>query len=107
MGFYVQEDSFSFYLCNAVCFSYYDHLVYVFGDTSATTSYSWTEDTWYEVRAVIDYEQLLMDVWIDTVQIINDLRAVPQNTSKTFVLCTELYSDCITLYDNVNISGTP
>jgi hypothetical protein len=106
VGFYVQPDSYSCYIYNAVCFSRADHIVYVAGETAVATGYSWTEDTWYKVRVDIDYDQLLLNAWIDTVQIMNNLNAASKNTSKNFVLCTELNTDCVAVYDDISISRT-
>jgi hypothetical protein len=55
------------------------------------------------VKAVLNYDALLMDVWIDDQQIVFDLPAVPSGWTDTFALATEHGAGGIVYYDDVII----
>jgi hypothetical protein len=62
---------------NGVMFEYADGLIYVHGAVEDSTGQAWLYDTWYSVKVSLDYVGLLMNVWVDGVQVVFDLPAVP------------------------------
>ncbi len=88
---------------NGVMFEYADGLIYVHGAVEDSTGQVWLYDTWYSVKVSLDYVGLLMNVWIDGVQVVFDLPAVPCEWADTFAIATEYGAPGIVHFDDVRI----
>ena len=88
---------------NGVLFTYEDNLVYVRGIMEEGTDHSWTSDTWYFIKVVLDYDSLMMNVWLGNEQIANDIPAIAKETSNTFALATEYGGSGVVYYDDIEI----
>lgn len=88
---------------NGIWFRQEDNLVYACGIAEDSTGFSWYHDVWYSVKTVLDYDALMMDVWIDGQQIVFDLPAMPSGWADTFALATEHGAGGIVYYDDIMI----
>jgi hypothetical protein len=88
---------------NGVWFSQEDSLIYARGIAEDSTGCVWKSDTWYSVDVSIDFVSLMMNVWVDSEQIVFDLPACPCNWTDTFALATEYGSAGLVYYDDIKI----
>jgi hypothetical protein len=102
-GFFMQINPTMGAICNGIWFREENNLVYARGIAEDSTGFSWQNDIWYSVKAVLNYDALLMDVWIDTQQIVFDLPAMPSGWADTFALATEHGAGGIVYYDDIMI----
>ncbi len=102
-GFYMQINPTLGAIYNGIWFRQQDSSVYARGITEDSTGFQWQNDVWYEVRAVLNYDALMMDVWIDDQQIVYDLPAMPSGWADTFALATEYGAGGIVYYDDIMI----
>lgn len=103
VGFFVQVNPNLGEVYNGVLFNYEDNLIYVRGIVPESTGYSWTQDTWYSVKVVLDYDNLLMDVWLGNDQIASDIQAATLETSNIFAVATVYGADGVVYYDDIKI----
>lgn len=88
---------------NGIWFRQEDNLVYARGVVEDSTGFVWHQDIWYSVKAVVNYDALMMDVWIDDQQLVFDLPAMPSGWADTFALATEHGAGGIVYYDDIII----
>ncbi|HEX7318955.1 MAG TPA: Ig-like domain-containing protein [bacterium] len=89
---------------NFVTFSTSDFQIYATGIAGQGTGYTWAYDTWYAVKVELDYDSLLMDVWLeDTLLIASDLTAAPRDTTQIFALETQWGNDGTAYFDDIHI----
>jgi hypothetical protein len=102
-GFFMHINPLLGAIYNGIWFREENNLVYARGIADDSTGFSWQNDVWYSVKAVLDYDALMMDVWIDDQQIVFDLPAMPSGWADTFALATEHGAGGIVYYDDIVI----
>ncbi len=104
VGFYVLIDEQSGGTYNAVNFYADNSQVIVIGEFGHySTSFTWSFDTWYAVKVDMDFDSLKMDVWIDSVQIVDDIECAGPDKTKMFLLRTNCVEDGVTYFDDIKI----
>uniref|UniRef100_A0A7C4X9S6 Uncharacterized protein n=1 Tax=candidate division WOR-3 bacterium TaxID=2052148 RepID=A0A7C4X9S6_UNCW3 len=88
---------------NGVLFDYEDSLVQVRGMDPQSTNYKWQRGIWYKVRVSLDYENRLMDVWINEKMVADDVTSAPKEISETFALSTEYGAGGSVYFDDVKV----
>jgi hypothetical protein len=102
-GFFVKISPTLGTIYNGVLFDYSDSLVYVRGTDPQATNYIWHRNTWYNIRVNLDYDSLLMDVWINGQMIAEDISAASKSISDTFALSTEYGAGGAVYFDEIKI----
>jgi len=102
-GFFVLLNPSLGAIYNGVWFRSEDGLVYARGVDDVSTGLAWNNDVWYTVRVRLDYDQLSMDAWIDSAQVVFDLPAIPLGWTDTFALATQYGAGGIVYYDDIRI----
>jgi hypothetical protein len=92
---------------NGIWFRHGDSSVYARGIDEDSTGFIWKYDTWYSVKVTLDYNQLMMNAWLDDEQIVFDLPAAPGDLTDSFALSTEYGTAGTVYYDNVRILEGP
>jgi hypothetical protein len=102
-GFFVKISPTLGTIYNGVLFDYSDSLVYVRGTDPQATEYRWYHNTWYDIWVSLDYNSLLMDVWINGQKIADDISAASKTISDTFALSTEYGAGGAVYFDEIRI----
>jgi len=103
VGFFVQVSPTLGEIFNGVLFNYEDGLVHVRGVEPVGTGYVWKKNTWHLIKVVLDYDNLLMNVWLDNEQIATNIQAATRDTSNIFAVATERGASGIVYYDDIEI----
>lgn len=103
VGFFVKVSPTLGEIFNGVLFDYEDGLIHVRGVEPVNTGYSWKKNTWHLIKVVLDYDNLLMNVWLDNVQIASNIEAATRDTSNIFAVATEYGASGIVYYDDIEI----
>ena len=110
IGFFVRISSNESRNYNGLTFDSSDDSVYAKGIPTTNTGFTWARDTWYLVKVEIDYDDLLMDVWIDGVQVVSDLEAAHQDTSNVFSISTQwlpISGVSVSYFDDIEMYESP
>jgi hypothetical protein len=110
IGFFVRISSNESRNYNGLTFDSDDDFVYAKGIPAINTGFTWERDTWYMVKVEIDYDDLLMDVWIDGVQVVSDLEAAHQDTSDIFSISTQwmpISGLSVSFFDDIEMYESP
>jgi len=102
-GFFVKISPSLGTILNGVLFDFNDSLVYVRGNDPQPTNFRWHRNTWYNIRVNLDYDSLLMDVWINGQMIAEDISAASKSISDTFALSTEYGAGGAVYFDEIKI----
>ncbi|MEO0226975.1 MAG: Ig-like domain-containing protein [candidate division WOR-3 bacterium] len=102
-GFFVKLSPTLGTIYNGVLFDFNDSLVYVRGVDPQPTGYKWQKNLWYNVKVHLDYDSLLMDVWINKQKIADNVPAAEKSISDTFALSTEYGAGGAVYFDNIKI----
>ncbi len=103
-GFFVKLNPTLGTIFNGVLFDFNDNLVYVRGVDPQPTDFKWQKNLWYNIKVNLDYDSLLMDVWINGQKIADDIPAAEKSISDTFALATEYGAGGAVYFDNIKIS---
>ena len=110
IGFFVRISSNESRNYNGLTFDSDDDFVYAKGIPTTNSGFTWERDAWYLVKVEIDYDDLLMDVWIDDVQVVSDLEAAHQDTSDIFSISTQwmpISGLSVSFFDDIEIYESP
>uniref|UniRef100_A0A7V3RHF9 Uncharacterized protein n=1 Tax=candidate division WOR-3 bacterium TaxID=2052148 RepID=A0A7V3RHF9_UNCW3 len=102
-GFFVKISPTLGTIYNGVLFDLNDSMVYVRGLDPQPTDFRWHHNTWYNIRVSIDYESLLMDVWIDGKMIADNVPSASKETSDTFAISTEYGAGGAVYFDEIKV----
>lgn len=102
-GFFVLLNPSLGTIYNGIWFRGEDGLVYARGVAEDSTGFSWYNDVWYSVQVRLDYDQLSMDAWIDSEQVVFDLPAIPLAWTDTFAIATQYGAGGIVYYDDIRM----
>ncbi|MEO0165716.1 MAG: Ig-like domain-containing protein [candidate division WOR-3 bacterium] len=102
-GFFVKLSPTLGTIYNGVLFDFNDSLVYVRGVDPQPTGYKWQKNLWYNVKVHLDYDNLLMDVWINEQKIADNVPAAEKSISDTFALSTEYGIGGAVYFDRIQI----
>jgi hypothetical protein len=91
-----------------------DHTIYVAGtgwriggppgSGEIPTSATWDYDTWYVLRAEIDYTTNTVNFWLDDALLMADVQAAPVAASSVFALANRYgTNDGVVYFDDVRI----
>ncbi|MBN2620958.1 hypothetical protein JXB22_07695 [candidate division WOR-3 bacterium] len=89
---------------DGVMFDPADHLVHVRGISPVATAFPWSRAAWYDVRVALDFSQGLMNVWIGTALVAENVETAYSTLSDTFALSTIYGCDGGIFYDDVRIA---
>jgi len=102
-GFFVKLNPSLGTIYNGILFDYNDSLVYVRGVDPQATGYKWQYGTWYNVKVGLNYDSLLMDVWINEQKIAENIPAQTKEISDTFALATEYGAGGAVYFDKIQV----
>lgn len=102
-GFFVKLNPTLGTIYNGVLFDFNDSLVYVRGADPQPTGYRWERGLWYDIKVSLDYDSLLMDVWINEQKIANDIPAAGKSISDTFAISTQYGSGGAIYFDFIQV----
>jgi hypothetical protein len=102
-GFFVQVNPNMGEIYNGILFDSGDNMIYVRGVLPESTGFSWTRDTWFQLKVVLNYDIRSMDVWLDNQQIANDIYAADRELSNIFAVSTVYGDSGAVFYDDVTI----
>ncbi len=102
-GFFVKLSPTLGTIYNGVLFDFNDSLVYVRGIDPQPTGYKWKRDLWYNVKVSINYDNLLMDVWINEQKIAENIPAAEKITSDTLAISTEYGAGGPVFFDKIQV----
>ncbi|MEO0185955.1 MAG: Ig-like domain-containing protein [candidate division WOR-3 bacterium] len=104
VGFFVKLSPTLGTIYNGVLFDFNDSLIYVRGVDPQPTGYEWHRNSWYKIKVSLDYDSLLLDVWINEQKIANNVPAAEKSISDTFAISTEYGAGGAVYFDNIKIS---
>ncbi|MGB9721725.1 MAG: Ig-like domain-containing protein [bacterium] len=102
-GFFVKLSPTLGTIYNGILFEFNDSLVYVRGVDPQPTGYRWQRGLWYDIRVSLDYDSLLMDVWINDQKIADHILAAEKTVSDTFAISTEYGAAGSVYFDDIKI----
>lgn len=102
-GFFVKINPTLGTIYNGVLFDFNDSMVYVRGVDPQATGYNWKRNLWYNIKVGINYDSLLMDVWINGQKIAENIPAMPKTISDTFALSTQYGAGGAAYFDKIQL----
>ncbi|MCX7995671.1 MAG: Ig-like domain-containing protein [candidate division WOR-3 bacterium] len=102
-GFFVKLNPTLGTIYNGVLFDFNDSLVHVRGVDPQPTGFKWQRNVWYNIKVHLDYDNLLMDVWINSQKIVDDIPAAEKSVSDTFAISTEYGAGGAVYFDDIKI----
>ena len=95
---------------NCIIFASEDSFIYVKGISRVRTNCSWTRNSWYHVKVRLDYDNLLMYVWVNGQEIASGIESADERSSITFSIATEwrpIPGISIAYFDDIDMFASP